>query len=160
MPVLVFAFLVSAFSADAFGQTATVIAENANLRGTLTEKGKIVKTLKRDTQVEVLKQRSAWFLVQSADYVGWIHGNTIKLSGTIETIQNAESNVTPGSALTPRQLIDIPRRATSTSQRPPGSYPPLPSSPSRTYFRGPRGGCYYINSSGKKKTYVDHSFCN
>lgn len=30
--------------------------------------------------------------------------------------------------------------------------------PNRTYFRGPRGGCYYLSSSGKK-VYVDHSHC-
>lgn len=29
----------------------------------------------------------------------------------------------------------------------------------RRYFRGPRGGCYYINSNGNK-TYVDRSYCN
>ncbi len=33
------------------------------------------------------------------------------------------------------------------------------NSNSRQYIRGPRGGCYYINSNGNK-TYVDHSFCN
>lgn len=32
------------------------------------------------------------------------------------------------------------------------------STESRTYLRGPRGGCYYLNSSGKK-TYVDHGLC-
>ncbi|MBO9613516.1 MAG: hypothetical protein J7619_12510 [Dyadobacter sp.] len=30
---------------------------------------------------------------------------------------------------------------------------------SKQYIRGPRGGCYYINSNGNK-TYVDRSFCN
>ncbi|HVF46675.1 MAG TPA: nuclear transport factor 2 family protein [Pyrinomonadaceae bacterium] len=34
----------------------------------------------------------------------------------------------------------------------------LPPSPSRTYIKGPRGGCYYLNSGGKK-IYVDHSNC-
>jgi hypothetical protein len=29
---------------------------------------------------------------------------------------------------------------------------------SRTYTKGPRGGCYYLNSSGKK-VYVDHGLC-
>lgn len=29
----------------------------------------------------------------------------------------------------------------------------------RHYIRGPRGGCYYINSNGNK-TYVDRSICN
>lgn len=33
------------------------------------------------------------------------------------------------------------------------------SSGSSGYIRGPRGGCYYINSKGKK-VYVDHSYCN
>lgn len=33
------------------------------------------------------------------------------------------------------------------------------AAPSRKYYRGPRGGCYYINSKGKKE-YVDRSFCN
>lgn len=30
---------------------------------------------------------------------------------------------------------------------------------SKVYIRGPRGGCYYINSNGNK-TYVDRSLCN
>lgn len=33
------------------------------------------------------------------------------------------------------------------------------TSTGRTYIRGPRGGCYYINSNGNK-TYVDRSLCN
>ncbi len=32
------------------------------------------------------------------------------------------------------------------------------SSDSRTYFTGPRGGCYYYNSKGNK-SYVDRSYC-
>lgn len=32
------------------------------------------------------------------------------------------------------------------------------AAPSRKYYTGPRGGCYYINSRGNKQ-YVDHSFC-
>ncbi len=33
------------------------------------------------------------------------------------------------------------------------------AAPQRKYYRGPRGGCYYINSKGNKQ-YVDRSFCN
>lgn len=33
-----------------------------------------------------------------------------------------------------------------------------PVDPSRSYQSGPRGGCYYINSTGNK-IYVDHFFC-
>ena len=40
-----------------------------------------------------------------------------------------------------------------------GSTGPRRSSGGRTLHRGPRGGCYYINSNGNK-TYVDRSLCN
>lgn len=33
------------------------------------------------------------------------------------------------------------------------------TSEKRIYYRGPKGGCYYINSNGNK-TYVDRSLCN
>lgn len=33
------------------------------------------------------------------------------------------------------------------------------SAPRRKYYRGPRGGCYFIDSKGNKQ-YVDHSYCN
>jgi uncharacterized protein YraI len=33
-----------------------------------------------------------------------------------------------------------------------------PSTPSRRYERGSRGGCYYLSDSGRK-VYVDHAFC-
>jgi endonuclease YncB( thermonuclease family) len=50
---------------------------------------------------------------------------------------------------------------------PPETNDPLPDSPfttnekktDRKYIKGSRGGCYYINSNGKK-TYVDRSLCN
>jgi hypothetical protein len=60
-------------------QTATVIAVNANLRGTPSESGKVVQVVPQNTKLEVFKQKEAWFLVQAPEYVGWMHGNTIKL---------------------------------------------------------------------------------
>lgn len=35
---------------------------------------------------------------------------------------------------------------------------PTTSGSSRTFLKGPKGGCYYLNSSGNK-VYVDHSYC-
>lgn len=32
------------------------------------------------------------------------------------------------------------------------------AAPRRKYYRGPKGGCYFINSNGNKQ-YVDHSYC-
>jgi len=131
------------FALSVYSQTATVISENANLRGTPSEKGKVVETLRRDTSVEVIKQKDAWFLVQSTEYVGWIRGNTIRLTDgrSVPITERAAPNVSEP------KYIYIPQ---TTEQ---------PTTDSRIYIRGPRGGCYYINSTGKK-TYVDHSLCN
>lgn len=65
-----------------------------------------------------------------------------------------------------RELEKAKQRSAEQSQPPPvesrptATYtPPAPRSTGRTYIRGPRGGCYYINSNGNK-TYVDRSMCN
>lgn len=129
------------------GQMATVIAEKANLRGTPSDKGKVVDKLQRGDEVEiVIDSGSGWYLVQAKDYAGWLHGNTIKLSEEkrftlVSPSQPVERETRP--ALPPSPIITAPSRR---------------SDPSRTYIRGPRGGCYYLNSKGNK-TYVDRSLC-
>ncbi len=50
-------------------------------------------------------------------------------------------------------------KSTSSSPSPRKTNKSKSSSSSRNYIRGPRGGCYYINSNGNK-TYVDRSMCN
>ena len=58
-------------------------------------------------------------------------------------------------------IVPKPETAAQTSAQPSTSAN-LVSSPStsgtRTYLKGLKGGCYYLNSSGKK-TYVDHDLC-
>ncbi len=132
---------VCSFCISNYSQDATVISENANLRGTPTTKGKVVDVLPNDTLVEVIKQKGVWFLVQATDYVGWIHGNTIKL--------------TDSSSLKSRSVISQPAQTRSKTRR----TKPRRTKTYRTYIRGPRGGCYYINSNGNK-TYVARSLCN
>ena len=129
-----------------FAQTATVISENANLRGTPTEKGKVIDTIAQNASLEILKQRGAWFLVQSTDYVGWMHGNTIKLTSPL-TVGTTDDAVYIQPAVPKMTPIQTKPETIIT-----------PSS-SRTYIRGSRGGCYYINSKGNK-TYVERSLCN
>lgn len=63
----------------AFGQTAIVISEKTSLRGTSTNKGLVVDILAKNDTVEIVKQKGAWFLVQSLKYVGWVQGNDIKI---------------------------------------------------------------------------------
>jgi len=47
-----------------------------------------------------------------------------------------------------------PKMATNSSQ----TFSTYTPNTYRTYYRGPRGGCYYINSGGNK-SYVDRSYC-
>jgi uncharacterized protein YgiM (DUF1202 family) len=142
--MLFIAILIFAFLSSVFTQSATIVSEKANLRGTPTEQGKVVDTISRNAPVEIINQRGVWFLVQTIDYVGWIHGNTIKLNGSsgIETVDDAPL---PSVTRTTRR-----RQATPTAPQ---------GTQSRGYIRGPRGGCYYINSRGNK-TYVDRGLCS
>lgn len=68
-----------------FAQSASVTAVNANLRGTPSNNGKVVQRVSNGTVLEVIQQKGAWYLVQSAEYVGWIHGNTIRLNDDTDT---------------------------------------------------------------------------
>jgi len=62
-----------------------------------------------------------------------------------EPAASAETKPTAAST-TPGTLVSPKPAATSGSS-------------SRTYQKGPRGGCYYLNSGGAK-VYVDHKFCS
>lgn len=53
--------------------------------------------------------------------------------------------------------IPKPQAATATAVSSPVEKPV--KVPGRTYVRGPKGGCYYLNASGKK-TYVNREFCS
>jgi len=62
------------------------------------------------------------------------------------------SNVSPINQLRSNKSSSNTRTTTARPSR-------SSSSSAKSYIRGPRGGCYYINSSGGK-TYVDRSMCN
>jgi Bacterial SH3 domain len=137
---------VSFFSGSVHGQDlATIIALNANLRGTPSANGKVVTVLTENSTVKVLLAQAPWYLIQSQDYAGWLHGNTLKLNDASEfdNFDTARPMVSPPTYSAPKR--STPRRSSSRG----GS----------GYIRGPRGGCYYINSNGNK-TYVDRSLCN
>lgn len=130
-------------------QSATVIAEQANLRGTPTTAGKVVERLSQNTVVELIKQKGPWFLVQAKDFAGWVHGDTLKVDGplNLEVIDSNSLTVAPAPVyVAPQRPVE--RQQTTRT----------PSS-SRTYIRGPRGGCYYYSASGNK-VYVDRGLCN
>ena len=126
-------------------QMATVTRPSATLHGTPMSVGKVITSLEKGTKVEILIAQGTWHLVQSQDYVGWIS------NAAIQADDSQDAGNPPATPVTLK----------STTLPPPPSTAPVPvrSTSSRTYIRGARGGCYYINSNGNK-TYVDRSLCS
>lgn len=180
--IILLTFFVVSFSLSVFSQPATVISENANLRGKPTVSGKVVEVLPFDSKVQVITQKGVWFLIQSDEYAGWVHGNTIRLSNNNSVVRTFES-LKPDNAAS--QIIEeddsddydsdsddaelLVRILPPTAPVRPSAPPTVTSSvsassaagttdASRTYFRGERGGCYYLNSTGNK-SYVERSLC-
>ncbi len=132
-----FLFLTAAVSAQT---NVIVTAEEANVRAKPSLKSTIITTVQSGENLKVLGKAGVWRKVQTDNGVGWLHRSTVAEVGTM-IIGNE----------------DVPVIKTTLTQKITSS--PSRSGPSRTYIRGPRGGCYYINSNGNK-TYVDRSLCN
>jgi hypothetical protein len=149
--LVVFAFF--AFAAPVLAQEAAspqtecvrITAVSATLRGRPLLTAKALDIVAKNAQVEAIARRDAWVLVQSEDYVGWVETKLLEpcVTGTVSK--------TPVLAASP---ANQPLAAAPPQTAPASS----PAAESRTYTRGPRGGCFYINSSGRK-VYVDHGLC-
>ncbi len=63
---------------------AIVLSEQANLRKSPDQHGKIVNKVTKGAIVEIIKQNGAWFLVKYAGSTGWVHGNTIRLGNNTD----------------------------------------------------------------------------
>lgn len=88
----------------------------------------------------------------------WIISN-ISTTEYIKSIQTEKklNNSLQGSpsSYTPSSYSSSTKSTNSSSS----SYKPKRYKSSRNYYRGSRGGCYYINSNGNK-SYVARSLCN
>lgn len=70
-------FIVPSVSAQ---DSVVVTAPQANIRGTPNANGKIVTVVDKGGRFELIKSAAPWYLVQTAEYVGWIHGNGIRIT--------------------------------------------------------------------------------
>lgn len=108
-----------------------------NVRAAPNRDAAIVSTLRRGDMVQLgPKDAGGWARVYSGSPEGYVY----RASEQVRTNPPATAqSLTPSGASTPR----------ARSRR---------SSGSRVYHTGPRGGCYYYSSSGRKQ-YVDRSYC-
>lgn len=146
--------LACANLAYAQGRTAIVISERATLRDTPSQIGEIKQEVAVGTSIKVLDRKGAWYIVRVEDSVGWMHGNTFRFGGSPGVERTA-----PALDTSPSPVGNSPRPARPRSGSAGSDVSGSRSGSGRTYIRGPRGGCYYYSSSGRK-IYVDRSLCN
>ena len=147
MRTVLLIFLIAVLAAVSYSQTAVVTGSNAFLRGTPSATGAVVDTLAAESKVQVIKSEGEWVLVQSNPFVGWLHRNSLKVSSSKKTLTIPRVENASATAKTSPSAND----SSSTKQ----AATPVAG---RTYIRGPRGGCYYVEADGKK-AYVAHSLC-
>lgn len=166
--LLIFLILFSAVVSDS--QTALVFSENTFLRGKPSDTGEVVDTLVRDTKVQIITKQGIWYLVQASPFVGWVHGNSLRLRRSSKSAQiirpktksspatqpsTAAVSSSPQPVVTPSQPAGTTDASSATKTAPVSSG----SKDGRVYIRGQLGGCYFMRSGGKK-VYVDRGFCN
>ncbi|HKO44863.1 MAG TPA: SH3 domain-containing protein [Pyrinomonadaceae bacterium] len=147
--LLAIAVLIVTFPLPVTAQThryARVISENANLRDMPNVTSTSILEVPEETLVKILDEKLPWYVVRIGNRVGWMHGDTLEFVITSTPAPRlSEQTITPD--YTPKPLP------------PSGGYTPRSNDANPHYIRGPRGGCYYISSSGRK-VYVDRSMCN
>ncbi|HDZ07080.1 hypothetical protein LCGC14_0166830 [marine sediment metagenome] len=118
----------------------------------------IISTFIENKEVIILEYHDSYFEVCQGSLCGymseiWIKSNatTSEFIKSIETEKKLSTNFNS----TPSSFSSSVKSTNSSSS----SYKPNRYRSSRTYYRGSRGGCYYINSSGNK-SYVSRSLCN
>ena len=130
---------------------ARVISENANLRDMPNVSSTSLLEVPEETLVKILDEKLPWYVVRIGNRVGWMHGDTLEF-----VIASTPAAPTPPPRLSEQTITPD---YTPKPSPPSGGYTPPRSSANSHYIRGPRGGCYYISSSGRK-VYVDRSMCN
>lgn len=169
MRKLLLILLVLFLTAISYSQMAVVLGDNAYLRGSPAETGAVVDTLVPGAKVALIRQQGPWFLVQASPFVGWMHGNSLRLvrgakpSSSSKVASVATSPSEPGTDARPAVSVDskakTPESVQASSADTPVTATESTVSAQRIYVRGPRGGCYYVRADGKK-VYGDHRFCN
>ncbi len=123
-------------------QIGEVIAETVTstsggiLRASPSASSKMISKIPGNYIIKIYNSyKQPYFKIKYKEQIGYLSYGSIELNPTLEIIikNNKKTQI---------RKIDSKYRSSR-----------------RTYRRGPRGGCYYINSNGNK-TYVARSICN
>jgi len=125
----------------ALASTMLYTTTNVRLRTEPSTNSGTVLTVSGGSAVQSVKVEGQWHYVAYGNFNGWIRGDYL-------AEHRPEPKRTAPPAAVPLYRAPSQPRATQPFR-----------SFGRSYIRGPRGGCYYINRNGNK-TYVDRGMCN
>ncbi len=111
----------------------------------------IIKEFEEYTDVILLGFEGDYLKVDTPFGRGFIHRTYATQGKRLKATNTEKSSSTRSNFTETKKVSSKPKSKRSTRR--------LSKSTYRRYYRGPRGGCYYINSNGNK-TYVARSLCN
>ncbi|SIQ86623.1 hypothetical protein [Maribacter ulvicola] len=118
----------------------------------------IITIFKEDKEVIILDYKEGYFEVCQGSLCGYMSEIWIKRSSTTSEFtksKETERKLTSGLKSKSISYSSSLKSTKSSSTK----YKTKRYRSSKSYYRGPRGGCYYINSNGNK-SYVSRSLCN
>lgn len=123
------------------------------LRKTAWPSSEVIKEFDQFVNVILLGFEDDYLKVNTPYGIGYVHRTYAVQGRRKNSRDNNESNLNSNSLVKTKSFTNS-TKSKSTTTRPSRKY-----TRTRRYIRGPRGGCYYINSNGNK-TYVARSLCN
>jgi hypothetical protein len=128
--------------------TITLLKRNCSFYETPSENSKIIEFPKKKTSIYLIEyyKYGTYFKAIYNNKIGYIKEKDLRQIKKVRELKLVKkSENTYSNSL-------ISKKKAKTTYKKKRTY-------SRSYYRGPRGGCYYINSNGNK-SYVSRSLCN
>lgn len=136
----------------------TLIRKGTKLKKEASLFSDITTIFNEDTEVIVLDYKNDHFQVCKSNLCGYISEVWITPNNLISELKKSKVAERQNIGNTTNNLYSN-KTTLSDSKFNNTSFNKKAYQSSRTYYQGPRGGCYYINSNGNK-TYVSRSLCN
>ena len=133
----------------------TIVRKGTKLKKEASLFSDIITIFNEDKEVIVLDYKDEHFQVCLGNLCGYI--NEVWIPSNDLIIELKKSKETERKNI--RQTNNLYSHKTTLTNSNNTSYEKRNYQNTRTYYKGPKGGCYYINSNGNK-TYVSRSLCN
>lgn len=128
----------------------TLVRKGTKLKKEASLFSDIITIFNEDKEVIVLDYKDEHFQVCQGNLCGYINEVWITKNDLISELKKSKETERKNIGNTNNNLYSHKTTLSNSKSN---------NTSSRTYYSGPRGGCYYINSNGNK-TYVSRSLCD